>query len=76
MHDLVPIGLGHRTLTEEQLKMAAVLPKLKVLPRQLGVALHDGKGGLFKIVGRAERPQKRPVCCKLPLSGEHFAGKL
>jgi hypothetical protein len=38
VHDLVQIGSGHGTLPEKHLKMAALLPNLKVLPRQRRVA--------------------------------------
>jgi hypothetical protein len=62
VHDLVQIGSGHRTLTEEKLKLAVLRPKLKLLPRQRRVALRDGKGGLRKTEGRAERAEKRPAC--------------
>jgi hypothetical protein len=54
VHGLVQIGSGHRNLSEKQLNIAALLPKLKVLPRQRGVALRDGKGGLRKTVRRTE----------------------
>jgi hypothetical protein len=54
VHDLVQIGSGHRTLTEKRLKVAALQPKLKVLPRQQGAALRDGKGGLHQTVRRTE----------------------
>jgi len=50
-----------------QLKLAATVPMLTVLPQQRGVTLRDGKRGLRKNVGRPERPEKPPICCGLPL---------
>jgi hypothetical protein len=39
-----------------QLQLAAMAPMLKVLPRQRGAALRDGKGDLHQTAQWAKRP--------------------
>ena len=71
MYDLVQIGFGHGTFTEKQLKIAVLLPKLKVLPRQRGVVLRDGKSGLPKTVRRRDGLGNGPSAAICHYRGAH-----